>query len=360
MTVAIIGATGAVGSAVVLHLLKSCILKPSDRILLVGRGTVANERKLLAVRTDLLDACDQNRVQIEIVLDVDSFEADIIVVAAGATLSAEHQTRRDLALVNLPIFQRIAEVCATRLPKALFIVVSNPVELAVEVLAGAVDRHRVLGMGAQQDSLRFARAIANNLGLSRHDVRASVFGEHGDAMAPLWQSVELSGRGAEYEHQLSTLKAKADKAPLKTRVATLEQRVNGYLAKGDIAAAYREAARSLPDARIFVEPHITAQSIHSTPNATANATVQLIAAALAADGRAVHGQVQLRREVFAIEGVCGVPIVIDRDGWKPKDVNYLSRASREAIVESARSIQSFNIRILESAGHREERSKEVA
>ena len=212
VTVAIIGASGAVGSAVAQHLLKSWILKPRDRILLVGHGTVAHEGKLLALRTDLLDAFDQNRVQIEVVPDVDSFEADVIVVAAGATISAEHKTRRDLALVNLPIFQRIAEVCATRLPKALFIVVSNPVELAVEVLAGTVDRHRVLGMGAQQDSLRFARAIANDLGLSRHDVRASVFGEHGDAMAPLWQSVELSACGAGYEHQLSALKSKAEKA----------------------------------------------------------------------------------------------------------------------------------------------------
>jgi malate dehydrogenase len=215
-------------------------------------------------------------------------------------------------------------------------------------------------MGAQQDSLRFARAIANDLGLSRHDVRASVFGEHGDAMAPLWQSVALSARAAGYEHQLSALKAKAAKAPLKTRVAMLEQQVNAYLAKGEIAAAYCVAADSSPDARIFVEPRITAQSIRSTPNATANATVQLVAAALAADGHAVHGQVQLQREAFGIEGVCGVPIVINRDGWTLKDIDYLSRASREAIVESARTIRSFNARILRRAGHWEEPPTKVA
>jgi malate dehydrogenase len=175
-----------------------------------------------------------------------------------------------------------------------------------------------------------------------------------------WQSVALSASAAEHEHQLSAVKAKASKEPLKPRVATLEQQVNGYLAKGDIAAAYLAAADSLPDARIFVEPRITAQSIHSTPNATANATVQLIAAALAADGRAVHGQVQLGREAFGIEGVCGVPIVINRDGWKLKDVDYLSRASREAIVESARSIRSFNAQIFRPTGHWEEPPTKVA
>src|SRR5205823_14643948 len=72
-----------------------------------------------------------------------------------------------------------------------FIVVRNPVELGVEILSCAADRKRVIGMGAQQDSLRFARAIAADLGITRHDVRATVMGEHGQAMVPLWRSVEL-------------------------------------------------------------------------------------------------------------------------------------------------------------------------
>jgi malate dehydrogenase len=125
VTIGIIGASGAVGSAVAQHLLKSCILKPGGRILLVGHGTAANERKLLALRSDLLDAFDQNRVHIEVVRDIDSFEADIVVVAAGATISAEHKTRRDLALVNLPIFEHIAEACAMRLPQALWSVIRS-------------------------------------------------------------------------------------------------------------------------------------------------------------------------------------------------------------------------------------------
>jgi malate dehydrogenase len=153
-------------------------------------------------------------------------------------------------------------------------------------------------MGAQQDSLRFARAIATDLGLSRQDVRASVFGEHGQAMVPLWQSVELLTDAEGPKAAFAALEAKASAAPLKARVERLSQEVDGHLAKGDIAAAYRATARALPDARIFVEPHITMKSIRSTPNATANATVELIAAFLAADGRTVHGQVQVMGELF--------------------------------------------------------------
>jgi malate dehydrogenase len=340
-----------VGGAVAQHLLKSRILKPGDRILLVGHGSSSTGRKLLALQTDLLDAFDDDGVSIEVAPDIDSFEADIVVVAAGAPLSAEHRTRRDMAMVNLPIFQRISEACAARLPRALFIVVSNPVELAVEILVQTTDRHRVVGMGAQQDSLRFARAIATDLGLSRHDVRASVFGEHGQAMVPLWQSVQLLDDAIHSKAPLAALRSKASATPLKTRVERLSREIDGHLAKGDIAAAYRAASRSLPDARIFVEPRITVEAMRSTPNATANATVQLIAAALAPDSQAVHGQVQLRREVFDVEGVCGVPIVLDRDGWRLRHVEELGCASREAIVESAKSIRSFNATLLSPGGH---------
>jgi malate dehydrogenase len=346
VTIAIIGASGAAGTAVAQHLLRSGILKPRDRILLVGHGTLPAGQKLIALQTDLRDAFDEDRVEIEVVPDIDSFQADIVAVAAGATLSAERRTRRDLARVNLPIFQRIAEAAVARLQHALFIVISNPVELAVEVLVQAIDRHRVIGMGAQQDSLRFARAIATDLGLSRHAVRASVFGEHGQAMVPLWQSVEVLADAEGPKAALAALEAKASAIPLKTRVARLSQEVDSYLAKGDIAAAYRAASRALPDARIFIEPRITVASLHSTPNSTANATVELIAAALAVEGHTVHGQVQLMGEVLNIEGVSDFPVTLARNGWQIKDIGGLSRASRQSIIEGAKSIRAFGAKLL--------------
>jgi malate dehydrogenase len=171
--IAILGASGAVGSTLAVHILRSGLLEPQDCLMLVGHGAHSIERRLMPVRVDLLDAFDDERVQISIVPDIDEFEADIVVVAAGETKSSENATRRDLAVVNLPIFRQIAQECAARLPRALFIVVSNPVELAVQVLTEVVDRQRVIGMGSQQDSLRFARAIATDLDVSRRHVRAA-------------------------------------------------------------------------------------------------------------------------------------------------------------------------------------------
>jgi malate dehydrogenase len=105
--IAILGASGAVGSMLASQLLRENLLEPDDRLLLVGRGTSSSERRLLAVKIDLLDAFDDRRVHIDVVPDITDFEADIVVVAAGATASAEVQNRRDFAKANLPIFRRM-------------------------------------------------------------------------------------------------------------------------------------------------------------------------------------------------------------------------------------------------------------
>ena len=55
--------------------------------------------------------------------------------------------------------------------------ITNPVELSVEIFSRHLDRHKVLGMGAQQDSLRFARAIADVAGVHHDRVHAWVLGE---------------------------------------------------------------------------------------------------------------------------------------------------------------------------------------
>jgi malate dehydrogenase len=144
--IAILGASGSVGNALAAHILRAQLLEPADQLLLVGRGVLATERKLLGIRTDLIDAFDDERVRIEVVSDVCEVEADIVVVAAGVTASSATQTRRDLGVANREIFEHLADHCISRLAQALFIVVSNPVELAVKIFSLAIDRKRVIGM----------------------------------------------------------------------------------------------------------------------------------------------------------------------------------------------------------------------
>jgi malate dehydrogenase len=132
-------------------------------------------------------------------------------------------------------------------------------------------------------------------------------------------------------------------------VATLRSLVAELLAQERIAEAYALTHGALPDARIFVEPYITAHCMHSTPNATANATLQCIAAALANDHRRIHGQVVLKGDVLGLNGVCGVPLTVGTNGWHAEAPEWLEPNEIEAVRKAAQSIEEFTSGILINA-----------
>jgi malate dehydrogenase len=341
-TLAILGATGAVGSTLAGHVLRGHLLEPGDELILVGHGEPESDARLLAMRIDLLDAFDESRIRISVSADLDCFEADIVVVASGVTISADHPTRRDLAMCNLDLFRHIASTCVARLPNALFIVVSNPVELAVEIFSAATSACHVLGMGAQQDSFRFARAIAEDLGLCRHEVFASVLGEHGQAMLPIWSSVQLFTNEVSVQQRLVVMRDRFRLEDLAQRVDRLRQHATALLASHRVPEAYQATLEEGPDARIFIEPFLTAHLLHSTPNATTNATIYCIAAALTNDGRPVHGQVLADGHFGDLNGVCGVPVTLSRVGWKAAQEAVLTDKERLRLTQCSLAIQQAN------------------
>lgn len=347
-SVAIIGASGSVGSALAAQILRSEVLEAADRLQLVGHGASKSERMLLAERVDLLDAFDDGRVEVEMVPNLSDVDADIVIMTAGVGFSPQCSNRREMGVINRELFQSVADECGRRVPDALVIIVSNPVELAVRIFAERLDRRHVFGMGAQQDSLRFARSIAKDLGVSRHETRASVLGEHGQAMVPLWSSVEILAPDHGFQTSLEQLKKRSLETPLQERVVALRSEVAEYLKAERVPEAYEAARRALPDARVFIEPFITATCMHSTPNATANATLQCLAAALAGDGRRTHGQVLLDGEVLDLHGVCGIRMTVSRNGWRGESVDGLTSAEAEAIVSAAESINEFAAEVLGS------------
>jgi hypothetical protein len=59
---------------------------------------------------------------------------------------------------------------------------------------------------------------AADLGVSRHEVRATVMGEHGGAMIPLWCSVELLTDDPRAVDRLARLRTRSAVSPLEVRV----------------------------------------------------------------------------------------------------------------------------------------------
>ena len=329
MRIAIFGATGAVGSTLLIHLLKGSDLVAGDEIFLVGRGTSPSTSKLLAMRTDLMDAFDAGIVKISVCRSLDLLEAiDIFIMAAGATVSEGVTERSQLATENISLFRGVAKLISEQSPKAFVLLISNPVELAVQVFCQYLDRKRVVGMGAQQDSLRFARAIATHLQLPRGAIRASVLGEHGEGMVPLWSSVYAVDEDEKTTQRLKSMNAKFANRKSSRALVSLRAEITRHVEEGETERAYLLLQTAPPDLKILVEPSLTVRLMGSTPNATANATLDCIAAIRHADGRKVHGQVLLNGEFCHVTGVVGAPLALRRSEWRIG--TYLPLAAGEA------------------------------
>ncbi|HEY4009337.1 MAG TPA: lactate dehydrogenase [Acidobacteriaceae bacterium] len=342
LTIAILGASGAVGSSLSTNILRSDLLEPFDRIQLVGHGEANSTGRLSAICMDLLDAFDDHRVIVDVLPDISESNADLVVMAAGVALPPGSVDRREMGRANLPVFQHAAGLCAQYLPDASYIIVSNPVELAVKSFSDVINRKQILGMGAEQDSLRFARSIARGLGVSRHEISAGVWGEHGRNMVPIWSSARVRSRDSGKINALDELRAKAASLPLAERVSQLQSQVQASLASGDLQKAYQFAEQSLPDARIFIEPFITATAIHSTPNATANAVLNCLRAWKADDDRLLHAQVSLNGELKDRVGVFGVPVRFGPAGWElDESCEHLNAIEEQQVEDSFHAVQAY-------------------
>jgi L-lactate dehydrogenase len=123
-------------------------------------------------------------------------DSDIIVITAGLRRKPD-ESRLDLINRNVKLFVEILESLKQhRLQDdAIILVVSNPVDiltrLAVERSGRCPDR--VIGLGTVLDSVRFRSLIAEELKLPPTQVQATILGEHGDTMVPIWSSASING-----------------------------------------------------------------------------------------------------------------------------------------------------------------------
>jgi len=315
MDISIVGAAGEVGRALAIHLLRGGVLGPADRLQLIGHGHDAGERKLMAERSDLLDAFDEIAPSISIAGEPEEVSGDIIVIAGGATLGGSAMDRRQLAEANRALFEAFGKAIADRgSGRELVIIVSNPVELGVEIVSRCIERNRVLGMGAQQDSLRFARAIAADVGLRRDKVHAWVCGEHGAAQVPLWSSVRI--RGVEPSAtELRSLKRGQRTSRFGNDLRAQQANIRQLLAVDRVKEAFEAVAALAPDLRAAIEPFATFHCLHSTPSATANATCDVIRALQSGREGVVGAQVRIEGEFRGFQTTIGVPVLVDSGGW---------------------------------------------
>jgi len=121
-------------------------------------------------------------------------DATVVVITAGAK-QKPGQSRLELAAANCAMLKSIVPQLLRIAPDAIFLLVTNPVDVITQVTLkiSSLARNRVLGSGTVLDSSRFRFLIARRLKVAVQNVHANIAGEHGDSEIPLWSSATVSG-----------------------------------------------------------------------------------------------------------------------------------------------------------------------
>jgi malate dehydrogenase len=121
-------------------------------------------------------------------------DSDIVIITAGIARKPG-MSRDDLLNTNAGIVKQVSEQVKKTSPKAIVIVVSNPLDVMCYVAKEVTGfpRERVLGMAGVLDTARYRGFLAEALDVSVRDIQAMVLGGHGDTMVPLISYTSVSG-----------------------------------------------------------------------------------------------------------------------------------------------------------------------
>ena len=121
-------------------------------------------------------------------------DSSIVVITSGLARKPG-MSRDDLLAKNVQIVKEVSEKVAKYCPKAIVIVVSNPLDAMVYVTSKVTGfpKNRVMGMAGALDVARFCHFVASELNVSSEDIRGILMGGHGDDMVPLPRFTTVAG-----------------------------------------------------------------------------------------------------------------------------------------------------------------------
>lgn len=242
-------------------------------------------------------------------------DADVVVFTAGAK-QKPGQSRLELAEATIGLTQRILPAVVEVAPRAIYIMVTNPVDVVTHAAMkiSGLPPNQVFGSGTVLDSSRLRFLIAQHCGVSVQSVHSYIVGEHGDSEIPLWSSASIGS--------VPLLQWK----PLPGRPA--------------LDAVARERIQH----EVVHAAYTIIQGKGATNYAIGLATTRIVEAVLNDEHRVLP--VSTTADGFeGLEDVClSLPTVVDRGGAKSRLEVPLSTSERAGLLASAETLRSMQAR----------------
>jgi malate dehydrogenase len=233
--------------------------------------------------------------------------SDVVVITSGIPRKPG-MTREELIGTNAQIVKGVTENILKHSPKAIIIIISNPMDTMtyLALKSSGIDKHRIIGMGGILDSARFKCYLSTALNCSSNDLQASVIGGHGDTtMIPLTRMATYNTLPV--SNILSTEELEKVKADTMVGGATLTKLLG-------TSAWYAPGAAGA----LLVEAIVRDQK-------------KLLPCCVALDGE--YGQ----------KDIClGVPVIIGKNGWESIVDFKLTAEEQGAFDASAAAVKSMN------------------
>lgn len=186
-------------------------------------GDIASEIVLIDINEDKADGEVMDIVQgasfrepISVIAGSyeDARNSNIVIITSGVGRKPG-QSRIDLAQTNVNIIKDIALRIAPVAPNALYVIVSNPVDVMTYVFSkvSGIPEKQIIGSGTILDTARLRYSLSHHYKVAQKNIHAYVYGEHGDTSFIPWSLADVSGCSLSVFEDLM-LKKGVVKAPL--------------------------------------------------------------------------------------------------------------------------------------------------
>ena len=185
--ITIIGA-GSVGSTIAYTLSTQDI---ASEIVLID----INKEKVEGEVMDIIQGtCFRDPISIVAGDYADAKDSDIVIITSGIA-RRPGQTRLELTQTNVNILKSITPQIVKEAPNALYVIVSNPVDIMTYVFSkiSGLPENQIIGSGTLLDTARLRYGLSEHFTVAQKNIHAYVFGEHGDTSFVPWSCADISG-----------------------------------------------------------------------------------------------------------------------------------------------------------------------